>query len=232
MKIGRLRAGSTRLAEYVYLDHKGTPLTDWIFENGPDFLRSKNLVQIWEKDVLRARQAVIDRNGKILFELGDLMTEDPPHKRASNWNLTYLVVHERKMGENLPEGLMDSTGRLVLPLNFFDLNVWEKDRLLTAKTTTGKLVLMTIDGKKIHDFEPSKSGIMMQSTGKSPNSPLVVWTENETLLIDAKNQLIRRFELPFGREKLSEKMAEQFVVLIKNNQKVWADYRSGKVFFE
>lgn len=232
MKIGRLRTGSTRLAEYAYFDQKGKPITDWIFENGPDFLKSKNLVQIWEKDVLRARQAVIDRNGKILFELGDLMTEDPPHKRASNWNLTYLVVQERKMGENLPQGLMDSTGRLVLPLEFSDLNIWEKDRFLTAKTATGKLVLMTIDGKKIHEFEPGKSSIMMQSTGKSPNSPLVVWTENETLLIDAKNQVIRRFELPFGREKLAEKMAERYVVLIKNNQKVWADFRSGRVFFE
>ncbi len=232
MKIGRLRAGSTRLAEYAYFDQKGKPITDWIFENGPDFLKSKNLVQIWEKDVLRARQAVIDRNGKILFELGDLMTEDPPHKRASNWNLTYLIVQERKMGENLPQGLMDSTGRLVLPLEFFDLNVWEKDRFLTAKTAAGKLVLMTIDGKKIHEFEPGKSSILMQSNGKSPNSPLVVWTENETLLIDDKNQVIRHFELPFGREKLSENMAERYVVLIKNNQKVWADFRSGKVFFE
>jgi hypothetical protein len=44
--------------------------------------------------------------------------------------------------------------------------------------------------------------------------------------------VIRHFELPFGREVLSEEMAEQFVVLIQNNKKVWADFRSGKLFAE
>ena len=236
MKIGRLRAGTTRMAEYAYFNQKGEPITDWIFENGPDFLRSKNLVHIWEKNVLQARQTVIDDNGKTLFELGDLMTDDPPHISSSNWKLTYLVVKKRKMGENLPEGLMDSTGRLVLPLEYFDLHIWEKDRFLTAKTAAGKLVLMTIEGKKIYEFEPAKSGLSVQSIGRGNDGErpgtMAVWTENETILVGEKNEILRRFDLPFGREILPEELAGQYVVLLKNNQKVWADYRSGRLFFE
>lgn len=236
MKVGRIRKGTTRMAEYAYFDGQGRAITDWIFENGPDFLRAKNLVHIWEKDVFLARQAVIDANGKILFELGDLMTDDPPHKRASNWNLTYLTVHERKSGENLPEGLMDSTGRLVLPLEYSDLIVWEKGRFLTAKTTAGSVVLMTIEGRTIHEFKPGKSSVLMQRIGSGPNGdrvgPTAVWTENETVLLDDDGMVIRHFDLPFGREVLPEKMAEQYVVLIRNNKKVWVDFRSGKLFVE
>jgi len=245
MKIGRLRAGTTQMAEYAYFDQKGKPITDWIFENGPDFLRSKNLVHIWGKDVLRARQTVIDANGKTLFELGDLMTDDPPHIRASNWKLTYLIVQKRRnevikdsLGRlvPMPKGLIDSTGRLVLPVEYFDLNLWENDRFLTARTAAGKLVLMTFEGKKIHEFEPAKSGLSIQSIGRDNGGErfgtMAVWTENETILVGEKNEILRRFDLPFGREILSEKLADRFVVLLKNNQKVWADFRSGRLFFE
>ena len=245
MKIGRLRAGTTRMAEYAYFNQKGEPITDWIFENGPDFLRTKNLVHIWEKDVFRARQTVIDANGKTLFELGDLMTDDPPHIRASNWELTYLIVQKRRnevikdaLGRliPLPKGLMDSTGRLVLPLEYFDLGIWEKDRFLTAKTAAGKLVLMTFEGKKIHEFEPAKSGLSIQSIGRDNDGErlgtMAVWTEKETILVGEKNELLRRFDLPFSGDILPEKLAERYVVLLKNNQKVWADFRSGRVFCE
>jgi hypothetical protein len=245
MKIGRLRAGTTWMAEYAYFNQKGEPITDWIFENGPDFLRSKNLVHIWEKDVFRARQTVIDANGKTLFELGDLMTDDPPHIRASNWELTYLIVQKRRnevikdsLGRliPLPKGLMDSTGRLVLPLEYFDLNLWENDRFLTGKTAAGKPILMTGDGKKIFEFEPSKSGISMQDIGYDSNGEvadaMAGWTEKETILVGEKNELLRRFYLPFSGDILPEKLAERYVVLLKNNQKVWADFRSGRVFCE
>lgn len=236
MKIGRIRAGTARQAEYAYFDQKGNPLTDWIFENGPDHLRSKNLVHIWEKGSLSIRQAVIDARGKLLFELGKYMTDDPPHDRNSDWNLSYLVVHERKDAENLPEGLMDSTGKLVLPLQYQELLVWENDRFLSAKTAAGTLVLMTLDGRQIHEFKSSKSGLLMQYNGRGPNNtnagPLAVWTENETILVDANNNVLRQYNLPFGRVFMPEKMADRYVVLIKNNQKVWADFRSGKVFWE
>ena len=246
MKIGRIRKGTTRLAEYAYFDWQGRAITDWIFENGPDFLKSKNLVHIWEKDVYGIRQAVINENGKTIFELGDWMTEDSPRSRGGdNDKWTYLIVQKRRdeilkdtLGRliPMPKGLMDSTGRVVLPLEFSDLHIWEKYPYLNAKTAAGNFVLMTIDGRKIHEFKPCKSSILMQHIGHGLNragvGPLAVWTENETLLIDDNNAVIRHFDLPFGREVLSEELAEQFVILIKNNQKVWANYRSGKLFSE
>jgi hypothetical protein len=246
MKIGRIRKGTTRLAEYAYFDQKGKPVTDWIFENGPDFLTSKNLVHIWEKDVYGVRQAVINENGKTIFELGDWMTEDSPRNRGGdNDKWTHLIIQKRRdeilkdtLGRliPMPKGLMDSTGRVVLPPEFSDLHIWEKYRYLNAKTTAGNFVLMTMDGRKIHEFKPCKSSILMQHIGRGPkhmsSGPLAVWTENETVLIDDNNAVIRHFDLPFGREVLSEELAEQFVVLIKNNQKVWANYRSGRLFAE
>ncbi len=246
MKVGRIRKGTTRMAEYAYFDWQGRAITDWIFENGPDFLKSKNLVHIWEKGVFGIRQAVINENGKTIFELGDWMTEDSPRSRGGdNDKWAYLIVQKRRaeilkdtLGRliPMPKGLMDSTGRVVLPPQFLDLNIWEKDRFLTAKTAAGNVVLMTMDGRTIHEFKPGKSSILMQRIGRGPNranaGPLAVWTENETLLIDDDNALIRHFNLPFGREMLSEAMAERFVVLIQNNKKVWVDFRSGKVFAE
>lgn len=246
MKVGRIRKGTTRMAEYAYFDWKGHAITDWIFENGPDFLKSKNLVHIWEKDVFGIRQAVVNEKGKTIFELGDWMTEDSPRSRGGgNDKWTYLIIQKRRaeilkdtLGRliPMPQGLMDSTGQVVLPPQFFDLAVWGNDRFLTAKIAAGNVVLMTIDGRKIHEFGASKSSILMQHIGRGPKranaGPMAVWTENETVLIDDNNAVIRHFDLPFGREVLPEKMAEQFVVLIKNNQKVWADFRSGKLFFE
>jgi hypothetical protein len=136
----------------------------------------------------------------------------------------------------MSKGLMDSTGRVVLSPQFFDLQIWEKGRLLTTKTTAGNVVLMNIEGRTIHEFKPGKSSVLMQRIGSGPNGdrvgPTAVWTENETVLLDDDNAVIRHFDLPFGREVLPEKMAEQFVVLIRNNKKVWADFRSGKVFAE
>lgn len=244
MKVGRIRKGTTRMAEYAYFDWQGRAITDWIFENGPDFLKAKNLVHIWEKGVLGIRQAVINDNGKTIFELGDWMTEDSPRSRGGdNDKWAYLIVQKRRdeilkdtFGRliPMPKGLMDSTGRVVLSPQFLDLNIWEKDRFLTTKTASGNVVLMTMDGRTIHEFKPGKSSILMQHIGRDPKGdrvgPIAVWTENETVLIDDNNAVIRHFELPFGREVLSEELSEQFVVLIKNNKKVWADFRSGKVF--
>jgi hypothetical protein len=247
MKVGRIRKGTARMAEYAYFDWQGRAITDWIFENGPDFLKSKNLVHIWEKGVFGIRQAVINENGKTIFELGDWMTEDSPRSRGGdNDKWAYLIVQKRReevlkdsLGRliPMPKGLMDSTGREVLPPQFLNLNIWEKDRLLTTKTAAGNVVLMTIDGRTIHEFKPGKSSILMQHIGGSGRigdrvGPLAVWTENETLLIGDDNAVIRHFNLPFGREMLSEAMAERFVVLIQNNKKVWVDFRSGKVFAE
>jgi hypothetical protein len=76
----------------------------------------------------------------------------------------------------------------------------------------------------------------MQYNGRDSNGatagPLVVWTEDETILIDANNKVLWQYDLPFVREFLSKKMADRYVVLLKNNQKVWADFRSGKLFWE
>lgn len=246
MKIGRIRKGTTRLAEYAYFDGQGRAITEWIFENGPDFLKSKNLIHIWKHGVYGIRQAVINENGKTIFELGDWMTEDSPRSRGGdNDKWTHLIIQKRRdeilkdtLGRliPMPQGLMDSTGRIVLPLQFFDLAVRENDRFLTAKTAAGNAVLMTLDGSTIHEFKPGKSNILMQHIGrglKRANAgPMAAWTENETVLLDDNNAVIRHFDLPFGREVLPEKMAERFVVLIKNNQKVWADFRSGKLFVE
>jgi hypothetical protein len=175
------------------------------------------------------------------------MTEDSPRSRGGdNDKWTYLIVQRRRaeilkdsLGRliPMPKGLMDSMGRVVLPPQFLDLNIWEKDRFLTAKTAAGNVVLMNIDGRTIHEFKPAKSSILMQRIGGSGRigdrvGPTAVWTEHETLLLDDDGAVIRHFNLPFGREVLSEEMAERFVVLIQNNKKVWADFRSGKVFAE
>jgi hypothetical protein len=247
MKVGRIRKGTTRMAEYAYFDGQGRAITDWIFENGPDFLKSKNLVHIWEKDVFGIRQAVINENGKTIFELGDWMTDDPPGSRGGDHDKwTHLIIQKRReevlkdtLGRliPMPKGLMDSTGRVVLSPQFFDLQIWEKGRFLTTRTTEGNVVLMNIEGRTIHEFKPAKSSILMRRIGGSGRigdrvGPTAVWTENETVLLDDDNAVIRHFDLPFGREVLPEKMAEQYVVLIWNNKKVWADFRSGKVFVE
>ena len=59
------------------------------------------------------------------------MTDDAPQSRGSNLTLDFMVVQERKIGSDLPEGLMDSTGRLVLPLQFYDL----QRHIVSGKTT-------------------------------------------------------------------------------------------------
>jgi hypothetical protein len=44
--------------------------------------------------------------------------------------------------------------------------------------------------------------------------------------------VLRRFDLPFAKQLLDNSSADRYVVLMKDKQKVWADFLSGQLFFE
>lgn len=231
MKVGRTRKGTTRMAEYAYFDEKGKAVTDWIFENGPDFLGPKNLVHIWEKDVLRARQAVIDEQGKILFELGEWMTEDPPRDRGGDDKWAYLTIKARKLGENLPESLMDTTGRVLFEPRFFDLGVGRDDRFLTAKNEAGKGLIASLDGQVLHVFENVAGSILSQKLGEKTGY-VAVWNDRETVILSPKNRVVQRFSMPVDRRSVDQGLREKFVALLDGQRRVFADFRTGQVFME
>ena len=95
---------------------------------------------------------------------------------------------------------------------------------------------MTLAGKIIHEFAPSKSGILISYNGRGTQreriGPIAVWTEKETILIDDKGEVLRRYDLPFAKQLLDNSSADRYVILMKDKQKVWADFLSGQLFFE
>ncbi len=232
MKVGRVRKGTTRQAEYAYFDEKGRAVTDWIFENGPDFLGPKNLVHIWQKDgTVATRHAVIDAGGKVIFELGEWITDDPPRDRGGDDIWAFLTIKARKMGQNLPQGLMDTTGRVLFEPRFFDIWVNRDERFLIAKNEAGKGIIASLEGQVLHVFENGSGRISTQKMGEKSGF-VAAWNDRETVILAPENRVAHRFSLPVDGASVDQNLREKFIALRDGERRIWADFRTGQVFAE
>ncbi len=221
MLLGNLSPGGDRVLA-AYFDHTGEQLTDFNIVDGVDYLQKSNLVTVSGKGGVRTNQ-ILDEKGKRIADLGDITAR--PH-RGKEWAVQYYVAQKRGSEDY---GLIDSTGRVVLPFQFKDLKIVPPGKLLSCQNISGGTDLMNIRGEVLFSM-PKKVSFHSRET---PNGYLLASAEEETVVISPEGKWVR--SLPYKFEDLSQSL--DYPNLAKFLDKVtyktfWVNVETGLEFRE
>lgn len=185
MLLGNFSPGGDRILA-AYFDHTGEHLTDFNIVHGVDYLQKSNLVTVLGKKGERTNQ-ILDEKGKLIADLGDI-TARPP--RGKEWAVKYYVAQKRG-GEK--DGLIDSTGKVVLPFEFSDLKIITPGKLLSCQNISGGTDLMNIRGEVLFST-PKKVAFHDRET---KNGYLLANTAEETVVISPEGKWVRSLPYKF-----------------------------------
>lgn len=221
MLLGNLSRGGDRILA-AYFDHTGQQLTDFNIVDGVDYLQKSNLVTVLGKVGGRTNQ-ILDEKGKLIADLGDITAR--PH-RGNEWAVKYYVAQKRGSEDY---GLIDSTGKVVLPFQFKDLKIVTPGKLLSCQNISGGTDLMNMRGEVLFST-PKKVSFHSRET---PNGYLLASTEAETVIISPEGTLTK--VLPYKCENLSQ--SPDFPDFAQFMDKAlyktfWVDVASGLEFRE
>jgi len=184
----------------AYYDDHGEQITPFEFDFGPAFLLDRNLVtqQIPDKQQPRriTRQKIITEQGKLIADLGDLLSKDPKFEIGPD-RLKYFIVKHRISGL---EGLMDSVGNLIIPARYTNLEVLRSELLLAAKMPDGKYQLLSWQHRLLEgtwDTAP-------QSSYPIKEGIVIVYDKQKSILLDKNLQKIA--EIPGAFIQFSDKI--------------------------
>jgi len=221
MLLGNLSRGGDRILA-AYFDHTGQQLTDFNIVDGVDYLQKSNLVTVMGKGGVRTNQ-ILDEKGKLIADLGDITAR--PH-RGNEWAVKYYVAQKRG-GEDY--GLIDSTGKVVLPFQFKDLKIVTPGKLLSCQNISGGTDLMNMRGEVL--FTTAKK--VSFYSRETQNGYLLASTEEETVVISPEGKWIR--SLPYKFQNLAQSadypsFAEFLDKVVYKS--FWVDVESGLEFRE
>lgn len=188
MLLGNLSPGGDRILA-AYFDHTGEQLTEFNIVDGVDYLQKSNLVTVLDKKGVRTNQ-ILDEKGKLIADLGDITAR--PHQ-GKEWAVKYYVAQKRG-GENY--GLIDSTGKVVLPFEFKDLKIVPPGKLLSCQNISGGTDLMNLLGEVLFST-PKKVAFHSRET---KNGYLLASTGEETVVISPEGKWVR--SLPYKFQNL------------------------------
>ncbi|HPI08916.1 MAG TPA: WG repeat-containing protein [Saprospiraceae bacterium] len=237
----------------AYFDEKGNQLTPFGVWQGPFYLKSLNVISLTNPDDLKEfKHLIINEKGETLFDLKNLFCAKFPHEKGHDWKLDYFVVNERlpdseaekwtkmTMQEindaarklRIRQGIMDSTGRLVVPMRHLNVQIIAPDRLFGARDTNGVALLYNWQGELLHRFpKVPKMGYQnsdaMNSMSLSGGN-IAVTDGMSSVLISADNRMIKTFEEPYtGHSELESRF---FQIKDKEGNLVWVRSKDGLVF--
>ncbi len=208
---------------YAFFNEKGDQLTDFNIVNSGGHLQKSNHVTILDKNG-QPRDLILDAKGKTLVDLGDMEAIDPPHERGSRWTVDFLVAQKRGAGLR---GLIDSTGKTVLPFNYNNLLVLEKGKLLSCQNSGGGTDLLDWQGGIIF----SSPQMVRFGSYNAQNGYLLASSDDLTVVISPDGKLMRT--LPYKTLKVAQAVDfQQFAQFSDkvSNQNFWIDFVSGVVF--
>lgn len=221
MLLGNVSPGGDRIMA-AYFDHTGEQLTDFNIVDGVDYLQKSNLVTVLGKKGQRINQ-ILDEKGKLIADLGDI-TARP--SRGKHWADKYYVAQKRG-GEDY--GLIDSTGKVLLPFQFKDLKIVAPEKLLSCQNISGGTDLMNIGGEVLFST-PKKAAFSCRET---PTGYMLASTAEETVIVSPEG--IRTKVLPYQCENLSQSPDFPDFALFKDKisyKTFWVNVASGLEFRE
>ncbi|MBL7783606.1 MAG: WG repeat-containing protein [Saprospiraceae bacterium] len=203
----------------AYFDKKGRQLTPFGVYQGPIHLKSRNIVTIVDYDnPKKSKTVAINEQGEPIFDLGNLTCGKMPHTNGGNWKFDYVVAMEQLSVEEseriakmpieelsklvqkarFPQGILDSTGRLVQPLKYFSLQIVAPDRLFCSRDTNGTAMLFNWKGELMHYF-PNRPVLGYQNSDPVSvmtlkNGQIVLGDGITSVLVSADNRLVKVFK--------------------------------------
>ena len=139
MLFGKVEKGEMRMA---FFSEKGEQLTEFNILRGGGYLQARNLVTIRNKKGGET-DLILDAQGKVITDLGDLVCDDI-YNRNSRWSFDFLTAQKRGTEQF---GLIDSTGKVLLPFRFKYLDITETGHLLSSLNAEGNRELRNWQGE-------------------------------------------------------------------------------------
>ncbi|MCC6727649.1 MAG: hypothetical protein IT258_24295 [Saprospiraceae bacterium] len=223
MRLGKTSPDSQNGLYAAYFDHRGKQLTDFNFHLSREiFLKNRTLVTLSDKDGLQTNQ-ILDVKGNVIVDFGNI-TVHPP--RGSSGSVEYFVTQE---GDSELNGLVDSTGRVLLPFQFQNLEIVAPGKLLSCRNNSSGTDLMDWRGTVIF----SSPKIEFFKCQAALDGHLLATTGSITVVISPDGKLVRT--LPYECRTVSKAVEfQRFAEFLdkKTNQLFWIDFVSGVEFRE
>jgi len=222
----------------AYIDEKGNPLTPFNVLDGPQFLKSRNLLTVADfNDTKPTRQLIVDERGTMLFALDTLMCYNPPHKQDGyNGTLEHLIVQQRSLGlvsydTRIKSGLLDTLWRLQIPIEYLNLKVVIQDRLFAAADSTHAGLLYDWQGNLLHDFGRRPNQNYSQNNPLwwqvTPGQHVIISDGHTTVLLDEQNRVLGVYDLAFNGMDLDKRF---FILKDPEERRIWARVQDGMVY--
>lgn len=227
LRVGRIRSGTRQQAEYAYFDAAGQQLTPFAYADGPNYLLSHNVVDVWQPDG-STRQSIVDRHGRVLHDLGTLRTDHPPHKRSNPWSVGVFVVQVATAPDRTQMGLMDTVGRLLLPTTYRDLEILAGDSFFTATAPQGGRLLLDKQNRVRFTFQ----GDAHVQTRLLPDGHWLVGNDMQTVHLSPAGDVLRVFDYALSRDKPAAELARRFAIFLIGERAVWGELATGELWWE
>lgn len=244
-----------RMIMQAYLHTSGKQLTPFHLVQGPGILSSLNLVTIApENDLRKSRQQIIDQSGNVRFDLDTLYCPELSSYRNDNRSLNYFVVQrlftpeqtaalESKSKQELAEflslympdqGIMDSTGSIVVPLRYHRLQIIDPYRYYSAVDSLGRYVLYRWTGEAVYTFgtNAKKSNDRLPLQIKVyPDGRLFAADEKSAVVFSEAGVLARELPYPFY-SFFSVDHPEYYLSTDESGRIFWVNSWTGKAYKE
>jgi hypothetical protein len=226
----------------AYIDEKGNLLTPYNVLDGPQYLKSRNLVTVTDfSDNAAFRQQVVDDRGKTLYELDTLVCALPPHKYLGvEWELDHLIVQKpyaepvpltERYSMRIKSGLLDTLWRLQIPIEYLNLKVVIQDRLFAATDATHAGLLYDWQGNLLHDFGRRPNQNYSQNNPLwwqvTPGQHVIISDGHTTVLLDEQNRVLGVYDLAFNGMDLDKRF---FILKDPEERRIWARVEDGMVY--
>lgn len=209
---------------FVYYNPMGERIFSTTVLDGPRHLRRRNLICSLNQENNTA-DLILDENGKILYEFGPNLKYAVIMDPVDEWDGHFVVAIRRDNGFN---GLLDSTGKSVLPFQYRYLQILQNNRLLSAKSETDATNLLDWNGALVYAF-PKNVSLTCYSAA---DGYLLLASDDLSLVISPQNKML--YTLPGRVFTQPTKPHRQYAALYdKQLEKAyWVHIPSGKTFRE
>lgn len=209
---------------FGYYNPMGERIISILVQDGPRSLRKRNLVRSLDKEG-NILDLILDENGRILYEFGPNLEFSVTMEPVDEWDGCFVVATRRDNGFN---GLLDSTGKTVLPFQYRYLKILQNNRLLSANSETDATNLLDWNGALVYAF-PKNVSLTCYSAA---DGYLLLASDDLSLVISPQNKML--YTLPGRVFTQPMKPHGQYAALYDKQLKkaYWVHIPSGKTFRE
>ena len=244
-----------RIIMQAYLHTSGKQLTPFHVVQGPGTLALLNLVTIApENDLKKSKQQIIDQSGNVRFDLDTLYCPELPSYRNDNRSLNYFVVQrlftpeqtaalESKSKQELAEflslympdqGIMDSTGAVVVPLHYHRLQIIDPYRYYSAVDSIGRYIVYRWTGEAAYAFginEKKSNDRLPLQVKVFPDGRLFAADEKSAVVLSETGVIERELPYPFY-SFFSADHPEYYLSTDEAGRIFWVNSWTGKAYKE